>query len=86
MTKQERREYYRDVSISMDAQEREDRRRAAKRKWDATHYHTVSCRVPVETARRFRILCEKHGKTPYSALKSAIEAALRDDAARSAVR
>lgn len=86
MTKQERREYYRNVSISLDAQEREDRRRQQRRRWDATHYRTVSCRVPVETARRFRILCEKHGITPYSALKGAIEDALRADAARSAVR
>lgn len=86
MTPEQRREYYRNISISLDAQEREERRRQQRQRWDATHYRTISCRVPVETARRFRILCKKHGKTPYSALKTAIECAIRDDAARSAVR
>lgn len=79
MNKEERRRYYRDLSISAKQQERIDRRAEQRRMWDVTHYRTVSCRVPVETAQRFQRLCYRHGKTPYRALKDAVETALRND-------
>lgn len=79
MDKEERRRYYRDLSISAKQQDRIDRRTEQRRSWDARRYKTVSCRVPVETARRFQRLCYRHGKTPYRALKDAVEAALRHD-------
>lgn len=67
MTREERRQYYE------SKEQREDRRRA----WDRRGYRTISCRVPVETAQKFRKLCLQHGKTPYRALKDAVEDALR---------
>ena len=48
-----------------------------KYEWDRRHYRTLSCRVPVETAQRFAKLCFRYGKTPYRALKDAVEDALR---------
>ena len=77
MTREERKAYYRDLQVSAAQQERADRRR----EWDKRHYRTISCRVPVETARRFTKLCHRHGKTPYRALKDAVEDALRLDGA-----
>ena len=79
MDKEERRRYYRDLSISAEQQERIDRRAEQRRRWDARHYKTLSCRVPAETAQRFRKLCFRYGKTPYRALKDAVEDALRHD-------
>lgn len=58
---------------------KEDRRLMMRRTWDRKHYCTVSCRVPRETAIRFAALCRRYGKTPYQALKDAIEDALRHD-------
>lgn len=73
MTKEERKAYYRDLKVSAAEQERAQSRRA----WDKRNYRTISCRVPVETAQRFRKLCFRYGKTPYRALKDAVEDALR---------
>lgn len=55
---------------------KEERRAMMRRSWERKHYRTVSCRVPRDTAIRFAALCRRHGKTPYRALKDAIEAAL----------
>lgn len=77
MTKEERRAYYRRLEVSAAQQEREDRRREQRRAWDRHHLKTVSCRVSAETAQRFAKLCQAHGKTPYGALKDAIEDAVR---------
>lgn len=83
MTREERRLYYRNLEQTMTEQERADlqreraeRHRARIERWNHEHYKTVSCRVPVDTARKFEMLCYRHGKTPYRALKDAIEAAL----------
>lgn len=79
MTKEERREYYRKLEMTAADQERADRREKQRRAWDFVHYRTISCRVPVDVARRFEALCTKHHTTRYRAIRQAVEAALRDD-------
>ena len=78
MTEQEFELYHREIQRLTERHEREEHRTACRRAWDKRCYRTVSCRVPIETAQRFAKLCARHGKTPYRALKDAIEGALRD--------
>ena len=77
MTNEELEQYRRELERLNEKHEREYRRYRSKYEWDRKHYRTLSCRVPVETARRFAKLCFRYGKTPYRALKDAVEDALR---------
>lgn len=79
MTKEERREYYRKLEVSAAEQERADRREQQRRAWDFAHYRTISCRVPIDVAKRFEALCARHHTTRYRAIQDAVQAALRAD-------
>ena len=65
------------TSEELELYRRELERLNEKHERDRRHYRTLSCRVPVETAQRFAKLCFRYGKTPYRALKDAVEDALR---------
>lgn len=77
MTNEELELYRRELERLNEKHEREYRRAMRKYEWDRRHYRTLSCRVPAETAQRFAKLCFRYGKTPYRALKDAVEDALR---------
>lgn len=77
MTSEELELYRRELERLNEKHEREYRRAMRKYEWDRRHYRTLSCRVHVETAQRFAKLCFWYGKTPYRALKDAVEDALR---------
>lgn len=79
MTKEERRKRYRDITVPLNVQEREDvrheRRKAYKRLYERRNA-TVSCRVPRDTAAAFQRLCYSYHTTPNRVLKRAVLDAL----------
>lgn len=57
----------------MQEQERKERRRKYRKEWERAHYHTISTRVPIETAKAFEKRCKRHGLTVYAVLRDWIE-------------
>lgn len=53
-------------------QERREHRRKYKSAWERSHYHTLSTRVPLETAEAFKRVCKREGITTYTLLKGLI--------------
>lgn len=82
MTKEERRNAYRDTSISLDEQERRQKRLERRRRWhnayELAHSKTLSCRVPRRTAQEFIRVCKRCHTTPNAALKAYVTLILGD--------
>lgn len=76
MTKEDRRRRYRDISVPLSVQERDDMRRERAKKrhreYQRGHYCTVCCRVPREVGEAFKRLCYSYRTTPNSVLKRAV--------------
>ena len=58
------------------AEIREARRKRQRRSWDSSNLRTISTRMHVDEARRFRCLCRDLGTTRYKVLAAHVRALL----------
>lgn len=51
---------------------RRDHRTMLRRAWDEAHLRSVGCKLPVDTAERFKRMCDEAGLTRYEVLRRCV--------------
>lgn len=69
--------FWDDLIAKEKKRQRERKRTRLRRMWDAKHLESVGCKLPTDTAQRFKRYCDDLGMTRYAVLQAAVVDMLR---------